>query len=71
MMRIGCGGITFCLLTNFLRSFAGTWRGQMHARPAGFGQSDGNGLFGGAGAVLAFANVMEFFANEFARLSGS
>src|SRR3989442_160736 len=34
-----------------------------------FGESDSNGLLGRANPVLAFAHVMDFFANEFSRLS--
>jgi hypothetical protein len=43
---------------------------QLHAGAAGFGEADGDGLLDGAGAVLAFADMFDFFADEFAGLCG-
>jgi len=37
-------------------------------RPACLGQADGDGLFGGAGAVFTLANVVHLFADEFTGL---
>src|SRR5207302_5814180 len=62
---IGAGGAAarFCRGRSFAR------RPQLHSGAPGFGQSDGDGLFGGTGAVFAFANVVHFFADEFTGLS--
>jgi hypothetical protein len=46
-------------------------RRQFDSGPTGFGQPDGNGLFGGAGSVFAAADVMYFFAHEFSGLRRS
>jgi hypothetical protein len=48
-------------------SFLG--RGQLYTGTTRFGQSDGDGLFGRAGAVFTFANVFHFLADKFASLS--
>jgi len=44
-------------------------RTQLHSGTPGLRQSDRNGLFGRASAVLALANMMHLFANELAGLS--
>lgn len=43
-------------------------RSKVHAGAAGFRQSDGDGLFGGGCAVFSRANMIHFFAHEFAGL---
>jgi hypothetical protein len=43
---------------------------QLYASAARLGQSDGNCLLGGPGAMLPFPDVMNFFAHKFAGLSG-
>src|SRR5687768_8603092 len=59
-----------CALAGLLRHLALWRRRQVHAGAPGLGEADGDGLLGGPGAVLAFADVMDGFANEFARLGG-
>ena len=44
------------------------WGRQPHTRSTSFGQANSDGLFRGARAVLAPADVMHFFTNEFACL---
>jgi hypothetical protein len=55
---------------DFARLRTAFWGSELYAGAAGFGEAYGDGLFDGARAVLAFANVLDFFANEFARLRG-
>src|SRR5439155_16550641 len=45
------------------------WR-ELHPRPAGLRQADRDRLLGRASAMLAFANVLNFLAHEFAGLRG-
>jgi hypothetical protein len=45
-------------------------RGQFHAGPTRLGKPDGDGLLGGAGAMLAFTDVVHFLAHEFTGLRG-
>src|SRR5438128_5818540 len=54
--------------SSFFRCLASRRRGEIDARPARLGQANGNRLFGGLRSVLAFANVVHFFANELPRL---
>jgi len=42
---------------------------QFYSGAAGFGKPNSDGLFGRAGPVFAFANVVHFFPDEFASLS--
>jgi hypothetical protein len=44
-------------------------RWKFHSSPAGLGQANGDGLPGRACAVLAFADVVYFFAHKFSGLS--
>ena len=44
------------------------WWRQFYSSSAGFGQPDGDGLFGGAGSVFAFTDVMDFFTDELSGL---
>jgi hypothetical protein len=48
-------------------AFAG--RRKPDARTPRFGQTNRDSLFGRAGAVNSFADMMDFFADEFARHS--
>src|SRR5690349_10250090 len=48
-----------------LRALA--FAGERHAGTACLGESDGDRLLGRAGAVLAFADLVDLFANEFPR----
>src|SRR5437763_17201222 len=50
------------------RCFRAPRRTQLHAGPPRLGQPDRNRLLGRTRSVLAFADVMHLFANEFARL---
>lgn len=62
----------FGILGRFLPRFLGHGsflrQRHLHPRPTCLGQSDGDGLFGGARAVFARADFIDFFANEFAGL---
>src|SRR5690349_2570276 len=51
-----------------LAGFAFFRRLQIDAGPAGLGKADRDGLFCRASAVFAVANVLDFLANELARL---
>ena len=55
--------LTFCSFFAALR-----WR-QLYSGPTGLGEANGDGLLWRAGAVLAFPNVIHFFAHKLARLS--
>jgi hypothetical protein len=46
------------------RGLAFFWRRQFHTCPSGFRQADSDGLFRGAGAMFAFSNVLDFFADK-------
>src|SRR6266700_8354118 len=54
--------------SSFLRCLASRRRREIDARPARLGQANGNRLLGGLRSVLAFANVVHFFADELPRL---
>ena len=64
------GEIALGLLADFFGLGSLFRRGQFHARAASFGKADGDRLFGGAGAVFAFADVVDGFADEFTSLGG-
>jgi len=55
---------------DFARLRTASWSSELYASAAGFGEADGDGLFDGAGAVFAFADVLDFFADELAGLRG-
>jgi hypothetical protein len=61
-------GIARRLLSNLLRGCRLWGRWQLDPSTSGLGESDGNGLLGGARAVLSCADVLNFFANELAGL---
>src|SRR5262245_55496173 len=65
-MAAGIGPLS--ALASALAGLALPRRLQIHAGPAGLGKADGDGLIGGAGAMLSFANVMHFFADKLTRL---
>src|ERR1700722_20669869 len=69
-MRMAGGGGVLLSLANGLRRGLGRigWR-QFDPGAARLGKADRNRLLGGAGAVLALANMFDFLANEFAGLS--
>jgi hypothetical protein len=64
------GGIARRLAARGRGSRALLRRRQIHTGPPRFRKADGNRLLGGAGAMLALADVMHLFADEFARLRG-
>lgn len=43
-------------------------RWQLHAGAAGLGETNRDGLLGGAGSVFAFPDMMDFFTNKFSGL---
>jgi hypothetical protein len=66
----GFGAIARCLPSRPPGCCSFSGRRQFHAGPAGFRQTDGDGLFSRSRAMLAFANVLHLLAHEFAGLSG-
>jgi hypothetical protein len=62
-LRVACR-----LLFQFRR--AALWRRQLHSGSSRLRQTDRDGLLRAPRAVLPFANMMNFFANEFSCLRG-
>jgi hypothetical protein len=62
--------IAFGAFASLLGGSASSRRGQFDASASRLGKADGDGLFARARAMVAFADVMYLFANEFARLRG-
>src|SRR5579864_4940826 len=60
--------IALRLLASGARGLAAFRSLQFHARPASFGETDGNGLFRIPRAVFAFADMVHLFAHKLARL---
>jgi len=56
------------LLSGLLRGCPFSRRLKLDTRTSGFGKSDGDGLLGRFHSVLSFANVVNLFADKFARL---
>jgi hypothetical protein len=59
-----------CLVSNFLRNLSPGWRRQFNTCTPGFGQPDGNRLFGESGTMFPFAYVVKFFTHKFPGLGG-
>ncbi len=67
----GAAGGTAGGLTRLLRYGALLRRLEGDTGATGFVQSDGDRLLGVLGSVLAFANMVHFFADKFSGLGGS
>jgi hypothetical protein len=62
--------VAFRVAARFIAGAALLGRRELDPRPPGFGEPDGDGLFGRAGTVLSFADMVKLFADKFARLGG-
>ena len=63
-------GIAFGLATGFFGNGAFFGYGEFYSSAAGFGESDGDGLFGGTRAVFSLPNFFDFLADKLAGLGG-
>jgi len=66
--RASLGQIALRLLADLCGRASAFGRAELYPRPAGLGKADGDGLLRRARAVLAFTDVVYFFADEFAGL---
>jgi hypothetical protein len=64
------GQVALRLLASAGRNLSSARGRELDSGAARFGQSNGNGLLRGAGAMFTFANMMHLFADEFTGLCG-
>jgi len=67
--RTALSQVALRLFANLCRRAATFWRTKSHSCPASFRKANGNRLLRGTRTVFAFAYMVHFFADEFARLS--